>query len=138
MRVLGIDFGQRIGTAIGETAHGVVTPRKAIASTGTLAKDALAVGELARKEEVELIVLGLPLSQGEETRMSRVCRQFGDKLTELGLSVRLVDESLTSREAEGAMLAAGLKGSQVKRALDSEAACRIVERYMEEHGEEGL
>ena len=64
--------------------------------------------------------------------MARICRTLGQRLEELGLEVVLVDESLTSAQAEGDMLAAGLKGSQRKKLLDSEAAARILERYVSE------
>lgn len=137
MRLLGIDFGgKHIGVAVGDTESELCSPRKPLTASGTLAKDALAIKELVSKEEADEVVVGLALDGSGETKMSRVCRQLGERLTSLGLSVRYVDESLTSHEAETAMLQAGLKGSQIRKNVDGEAACRILVRYMETRGEE--
>lgn len=127
-----MDFGKkRIGIAVADFPSGLPSSRPALAATGTLAKDAAALQRLAEREEATRIVIGLPLDAGGETRMSTVCRKLGDAVRALGFEVDFEDESLTSREAEGALLASGLKGSQVRRRLDGEAACRILERYLE-------
>ncbi|MGE0001924.1 MAG: Holliday junction resolvase RuvX [Fimbriimonadaceae bacterium] len=132
MRLLGVDFGgKRIGIAVAEFPAGLPSSRPALSATGTLAKDAAALCDFARREEATRVVLGLPLDSEGETRMSAVCRKLGSALEALGMEVAYQDESLTSREAERAMLAAGLKGAQVKRRVDGEAACRILERYLE-------
>lgn len=138
MRVLGIDFGgTRIGIAVVETATKLPSPRQCLAASGTLAKDALAIQKIMADECAELVVVGLPLDQGSETKMSRICRMLVDRLRDLGARVETVDESMTSNEAELVMLASGMKASQVRKAVDGEAACRILERFMECNGQEG-
>ena len=134
MRLLGVDFGgKRIGVAVADSPEGLPAPRPALAASGTLAKDAAVLRDLASREAAGLVVVGLPLDANGETRMSAVCRKLGAAIEALGLEVDYQDESLTSREAEETMLAAGLRGAQVKRRVDSEAACRILERYLERH-----
>lgn len=137
MRALAIDFGgKHIGVASGDDVSKLCSPRKALAATGTLAKDALAIQKVMIDEDATVVVVGLPLDANGETKMSKICRQLGGKLSELGVHVKYVDESLTSLESETAMLMAGLKGSQIRKNIDSEAACRILERFWETNGKE--
>ncbi|MFI5385496.1 MAG: Holliday junction resolvase RuvX [Fimbriimonadales bacterium] len=118
MRLLGVDFGfKRIGLAIAEKEHGIVTPRPNLRATGTLAKDAQRLVEMAKKEEVDLVVIGLPIEEsGEEGRMARICRALAGHIADGGVRVQVVDESFTSLEAEvrlrdGGSTAKGLKAA---------------------------
>lgn len=131
MRAVGIDFGgERIGVAVGELAFEVASPRPPIQASGKLDHDAEAIADLARREQADCLVLGLPLgAEGEETRMARICRMLGARLEALGWRVEFVDETLTSQESQSAMKQAGLKGSQVKRKVDGESAARVLERF---------
>lgn len=130
MRLLGVDFGgARIGLATYETDFGVGRALPFLTATGTLAKDAVAIAEIAKREQVDRVVIGLPLSRGEETKMSRICRMLGDEVAGLGWDVAFVDEALTSQEAEADMNRAGYKGSERRRRVDGEAALRILERF---------
>lgn len=131
MRALGIDFGgERIGVAVGEREFEVVSPRPPLKASGKLDADAAAIADLAKREQADCVVLGLPLgADGEETRMAKVCRMLGERLIGLGVRVEYTDETLTSQESQSAMKQAGLKGSQVKRKVDGESAARVLERY---------
>jgi len=129
MRVLGVDFGrQRIGLAIGESEFEVVTPRKAIAATGTLKKDAEAITQFARTEEAELIVLGVPVYE-DNPRMQNVMLRLADEMRALGTPVETVDESLSSVAADAVLKESDLTAAGRKARLDSEAACQILLRY---------
>lgn len=130
MRVLAIDFGgKRIGVAVGETDHKVATPRPQIEATGTLRLDAANIFTLAKKEEAAVVVIGTPVVGTEETKMSRICRMLGAEIEKLGGTVEYVDESLTSVLAEEALRTQQWTAATVKKHLDSEAACQILERY---------
>lgn len=130
MRVLGVDFGgARIGLAVMEKELGFARSLPTLATRGSLAKDARQIAETVKKEEAHLVVVGVPLSEGEETRMSRVCRKLGEEISGLGLKVVHVDEALTSHESEEVMREAGLKGSERRKRVDGEAAARILERW---------
>jgi putative Holliday junction resolvase len=127
VRVLAVDLGRlRIGIAIGETEFRIATPRPNLAASGTLKRDAEAVSLLAKKEEVERIVVGHPLNV-EDERMARVCSQFADLIRDHGWHVELVDESFTSVQADENL--ADLKDSQRRKRRDGEAAAVILERY---------
>ncbi len=130
MRVLGVDFGgKRIGIAVGETEHAIASPRPALEATGTLRLDAVNLSDLAKKEEALAVVIGLPLLEGQESKMSRICRMLGDEVGKLGLDVAYVDESLTSSTAESNLKEQDWTAATRKKHLDSEAACQILERY---------
>ncbi|MEZ5163638.1 MAG: Holliday junction resolvase RuvX [Fimbriimonadaceae bacterium] len=112
MRWLGVDLGKvRIGVAVADDTTQLVRALPQITAKGALAKDAEQVIEVAKSEDAEGIVLGLPLDAGEETPMSKVVRRFGAILSEFGWQVDYVDESLTSFEADSQMFESGIKAS---------------------------
>lgn len=131
MRALGVDFGRaRIGLACAEREAGVASPRRPLAASGTLRVDAKAIAEAAAREEAAVVVIGLALDADGETPMSRVARRLGAEVEALGWRVEFVDESLTSHSAEADMAAVGMTAAQRRKAVDGEAACRILERWM--------
>ncbi len=137
MRLLGVDLGTvRIGLAVAETEPFVAGPRPPLAASGTLKRDAGAIAALARREEADRVVLGLPLAfsptgEREESRVSRAARLLARELEALGETVAFADEAFTSAAAEGAMRDAGLSIAESRRKVDGEAACRILETYWE-------
>lgn len=133
MRVLGIDFGTtKIGVALGESEHGIASPRANLTPSGTLSKDAEAIAQIMRNEEASVCVLGLPLIEGQPTKMSKVIEKLAERLSEIGVATALVDESLTSEASDQAMREAGLKAGARRKRVDGEAAVRILERYFDE------
>ena len=133
MRVLAVDFGfKRIGVAVGESEFELATPRTALAASGALKKDAAALHDLARAEEVEAVVLGLPVEEdGEEGRMARICRTLAEHLIAEGETVHLVNEVYSSLEAENTLAEAGVRPTKRKQLRDGEAACVIVQRFFD-------
>ena len=132
MRLLGIDFGfARIGLAVTDDAVGLPSALPWIAASGKLKVDATTLASVAKRQEADAVVLGLPLEDGEEGKMARVMRQLGGHLQDAGLVVEYVDETLTSVEAETALRGTDMKASQRRRHRDGEAACRILERYLD-------
>lgn len=129
MRLLGIDFGfKRIGVAVAETGVGIATARPPMAASGALKNDAAAIADLANREGVEAVVLGVP--ESDDDRMARICRTLAGHLEERGIKVHLIDESLSSVQAEATLLRDDLKASQRRKLRDGEAARLILERYM--------
>lgn len=132
MRLVGVDFGsRRIGIAVAEAEFGISSARPSLATTGTLARDAEAIVAVARREQADAVVVGVP-ENPEDERMSRVCRQLAAKIAALGLTVHTVDEALTTALAESDLAAQGLKASEVRRQKDGEAARRILDRFLAE------
>jgi len=132
LRLLGIDFGfKRIGVAVTDEGIGLPNPRPTLTATGTLKRDAAEIDRIAKKEQADAIVIGLPVeADGVEGRMARICRQLAGHLEDLGRTVHLVDETLSSVQAEQSLFDGGLKASERKKKRDGEAACLILERYL--------
>jgi len=127
---MGIDWGgKRIGVAVGDRTSGLARACPALAASGKLTVDATALDRLARREEVDALVVGLPLNPGGDDHMARITEQLADRLRILGWRVDLVDESLTSEESHAAMREADLTAAERRRRVDGEAACRILERW---------
>ena len=132
MRLLGIDFGfKRIGVAVVESEIGIVSTRPSMTASGTLKNDALEISKLARREGANAVILGLPVEEsGDEGRMARICRTLAENIVGNGLPVHLVDESMTSVQADDSLREGGLKASQRRKLRDGESAALILERYL--------
>jgi len=129
--VLAFDFGtKRIGVAVGDFETRLAHPLAAVAAVENRARFA-AIGQLVAEWRPVLLVVGLPAhADGAEHPVGRLARRFAQRLHgRFGIRTELVDERLTSHEAEGLLRAAGARGSRLKAALDSVAAQRILDSY---------
>jgi putative Holliday junction resolvase len=103
MRVLGVDFGlRRLGLALSDPGGLMATPLRTLAIT-TVREAPAVVAAVAWEVGAGEVVVGVPLGlEGEEARPEvRRVRRFAKALrSETGLAVHLIDESLSSREAE--------------------------------------
>jgi putative holliday junction resolvase len=129
--VLAFDFGEkRIGVAVGEWETRLAHPIETIAGEANAPRFAR-IGELIAEWRPIALVVGLPMDMdGEEHDMSRRCRRFANQLNgRFGLPVSLVDERLTSVEAERRLRESGLAVRDNKAAVDSLAAQEILQDY---------
>ncbi len=123
--VLAFDYGtKKIGVAIGNTLTYVARPLT-ILTCVTREQRFSAIAELLAAWQPERVVVGLPLTlEGEEQYASLHCRRFANQLRgRFGLSVELVDERGSSREAQE------LLGSNALD--DAVAASVILQRYLD-------
>jgi putative Holliday junction resolvase len=131
--VLGFDYGhKRIGVATGQALTGTATPLATLPNpqaAGWADVDAL----LAQWRPTQLVV-GLPLAaDGTDTPVSLAARAFATALGKrTGTPVALVDERLSSHEAEARLLADGRRHEAVRRERDAMAAAIIVETWLAE------
>jgi putative Holliday junction resolvase len=135
MRILGIDFGlARVGLAVTDPDGRVAFPVKTITRTTKKALfDELSAVIAARG--VEKIVVGLPRppdgAPGREAETVRQIENFVESLARrTPVPIELVDETLSSAQAEEDLRAAGLSGKRLREALDAQAAVRIVDTYL--------
>jgi putative Holliday junction resolvase len=100
-RVLGLDVGERrIGVAISDPDRHIAVPLRSIDRREQQGREVETIAERVRSEEVVEVVVGLPMSMsGEEGAQAEVTREFADKLTAAGMTVRFWDERLSSQEA---------------------------------------
>ncbi|HMS53865.1 MAG TPA: Holliday junction resolvase RuvX [Fimbriimonadaceae bacterium] len=132
MRVIGVDLGKaRIGVAVGVVEFGVATPRPNLIASGSLKDDAVALTEMARREEADGFVIGIP--ENDDPKMARACRLLAGHLLEAGYRVFEVDESFSTVEAENALRQTDLKASGRRKLRDGESARIILERFFDEY-----
>ena len=131
MRLIGLDHGsRRIGVAIGDTETRLAFARPALQRTNAEA-DVRAIGQLARTEGTQTVVLGLPCNMdGSEGRQAAAARDFGARLAAIGLTVAYQDERLTSWQAAELI---GPRRGRARRSgeLDSAAARLILQEYLD-------
>jgi putative Holliday junction resolvase len=135
-RVLGLDLGERrIGLAVSDEEARFAFPAGYHERTG-LAKDLEALRVLAAEQGVVRIVVGLPLHMdGREGKGALAARQFAGALgAATSLPVELVDERLTTREAERALQEAPSKTRRGrKHVIDSMAATLLLRGWLDAH-----
>ncbi|MDH3288977.1 MAG: Holliday junction resolvase RuvX [Betaproteobacteria bacterium] len=129
--VLACDFGtRRIGIAVGDFETRLAHPLASIAGANNRARFA-AIERIVAEWRPTLFVVGVPSRvDGSEHPVGKLARRFAQKLSGcFGIPAELVDEHLTSFEAEHDLRAAGARGARLKSRLDSVAAQRILESY---------
>lgn len=130
-RLIGLDHGsKRIGVAIGDTETGMAFARPALRRQNT-ASDIEAIVQIARDEDAETIIMGLPRNMdGSEGVQAAAARKFGQRLAAIGLVVDFQDERLTSWQALEQM---GPRRGRDRRSgeLDSAAARLILQEYLD-------
>lgn len=94
-----------------------------------------AVVELAHREGVDRVVVGLPRNMdGSEGAQAAEARAFGGRLAASGLTVAFVDERLTSWAAGQELGEAGRRPDRGSGELDSAAARLILQDYLDAQG----
>ncbi len=132
-RILGLDFGtRRIGIALSDPGRTMAFPVEVYELRGT-EPDARFFRELVRENEIERIVVGLPLhTSGRESELAVRARNFGEWLTSVtGCSIVYFDERYTSVEAERSLIDAGLTRKQRNARRDKLAAQIMLQSYLD-------
>ncbi|WP_035068034.1 Holliday junction resolvase RuvX [Nitratidesulfovibrio termitidis] len=132
MKYLGIDYGtKRTGVAASDTGGSMAFPRRTIVMTtrDRFFAELLAVAE---EERAEAYVVGLPLlHDGTDTLTTRQVRNFVERLKRrTTLPVYLMEEFLSSYEAEDDLRNAGLSGRALEAVVDQQAAVRILQSFL--------
>ncbi|HUP24988.1 MAG TPA: Holliday junction resolvase RuvX [Thermoanaerobaculia bacterium] len=131
-RLLAIDYGsKRIGLAISDPGGRVAVPLETFARTDDRGA-ARYIARIVAREGVGGLVLGEPqrLDGGRGEAALRVAR-FARRLeAATGLPVELVDESLTSVEAERRLREAGVDADAAAGRVDAVAAQILLEEVL--------
>jgi putative Holliday junction resolvase len=131
--VLAFDYGERfVGVAVGEAGVRVAHPLATIDTRITAARFQAITRLVDEWRPVELVVglpLGLAGDRHELTRRAeRFARQLGGRFR---LPVTLVDERLSSVEAEDRLRAAGRGGRRAKRLVHPVSAQIILQDFFD-------
>ncbi|MCR5144435.1 MAG: Holliday junction resolvase RuvX [Lachnospiraceae bacterium] len=137
-RILGLDYGTKtVGVAVSDplflTAQGVeiIRREKPTKLRRTLAR----IEELIAEYEVTSIVLGYPMHlNGDEGDRCQATKEFKEMLEKrTKLPVTLVDERLTTVEADDIMFESGITDRhERKKYVDKIAAMLILQDYLNE------
>lgn len=133
MKIMGIDYGDaRTGVSISDPTGFLAGSPQVIATWNT--EELLEqLTELAAKEKVQEIVLGLPknmdATQGERAEK---CKALGAELERrTGLPMIYWDERRTTIEAHAILHASGKKQKKHRKTVDAVAASLILQGYLD-------
>lgn len=133
-RFAALDPGEaRVGVAVSDEDRTMAFARPNVDGRGKPEDVALRIKAALASEDVERIVVGLPLTlDGREGIAARKARAFA-KVVErvVGVPVILRDERLTTSQAARSLGALGVKGQSQRRAVDSAAAAILLQAYLE-------
>ena len=138
MRIIGLDLGNRtVGVALSDYLGIIANPVGTFRFEEQDLDTALELVENVIKEnQVEKIVLGLPKNMnGTIGPQAEYCLKFKEMLEEATkLEVIMIDERLTSRQADVIMLKADMSRQKRKKNVDKLAATIILQTYLDRKG----
>ncbi len=131
MRLLGVDYGRgRIGLALGDTESCLATPLEVLkASGGSLSTLVERLVEVAKKEGISELVMGLPFplnDQTHETAQTKEIRQVIEACRATGLIIHEENETWSTRLAERQARSGERRGPS-----DDLAATAILQSYLD-------
>jgi len=133
-KLIALDYGtKKVGVAFCHLDFFLVFPRPTLVNDERLLSNLL---ELVRGENLEKIVIGLPLyTNNQESKQTKLVYEFADKLKTALLEANLAkcevlfhDEKLTTFEAKN--LVEDLKATDLNQDLDSLSAVLILRDYL--------
>ncbi|MBF0545449.1 MAG: Holliday junction resolvase RuvX [Candidatus Riflebacteria bacterium] len=131
MKFIGIDVGKkRVGVASCDRLEMVSSPHSVIPVDG---KTFEKIKKLVEDEEVDGVVIGLPLSMdGQERDACSEVRDFITKLKPLiKVPIHEMDERLTTKIAESSLIESGMRREKRKEIRDAVAASLILRTFIE-------
>ena len=122
IKYLGIDWGEkRIGLAIGDSETRTAIPHKIV-------EDIDNIVEIINKEEINKIIIGLPIKMDEKKSISyEKAKKFINQLkNKIRIPIETVDERLTSKAAD-----ALVGDKKTKAEKDAISAMFILQSYLD-------
>lgn len=139
MLILAVDHGEkRIGLAISDRTGTLARPLTVFEHVSREA-DAGQVLHHAAQNHATLIVIGQSFDEeGAANRAGRRAAGFAQAIrSQSEIPVLLWDESLSTRDARAARIAAGASRKKRTQAVDALAAAMILQSYLDAHHESG-
>lgn len=135
MRIMGLDYGSRtVGVAISDELFMTAQAKEIIRrkEENKLRRTLARIEELILEYDIREIVLGLPLHMDSSVGVrAEISMEFKDKLERrTGIPVVLLDERLTTVEADEIMDELGIRGKERKDYVDMIAAKVILQDYL--------
>ena len=131
MRYLSIDYGNKItGLAICDQTETIVSPLAAFPTSNDLIGKII---EIVKAENVEALVLGLPLNMDDSVgpQAKKVQAFAAEFKKQIDVPVFFQDERLRTFAAEGKMIDMDLTRKGKKRRIDALAAAEILQAFLD-------
>ena len=133
MRILALDHGtKRIGVAVSDELQMIASPLEFIPSEPWA--DFLArLKDIVREKEVGLVLVGMPRNMdGSYGPAAQKVREFVAALqVALTVSIRTLDERLTTVQAQKALIQANVRRDKRKVKVDQTAAAILLQSYLD-------
>ena len=137
MRIMALDVGaKRIGVAISDPTATIASPLTVLSARSPEIYREIAT--LVKDQEADLIIVGLPLTlRGEVGPQAEWVQVFVQDLEgEVPVPVEMVDERLSTVQAERYMQDAGIKKERRAGMVDAAAAAVILQSYLDWHAQQ--
>jgi putative Holliday junction resolvase len=136
-RVMGVDYGlKRIGLAMTDLLRITAIPFAIIKSI-SIKKNAVKILEIAKANNVSVVVFGLPINMnGTEGEMSKIVCKVVDEIKILfsDIEVTTIDERLTTAQTERILIEEADVSREKRKGLkDKIAAALILQTYLDMH-----
>lgn len=139
MRALGIDLGsKRIGVAVSDRSGTIASPLVVIARGKSQRVDHDEIARIAREEEAEAIVVGLPLNMdGSEGQAAVAARREVERMTTVvDVPVFLHDERRSTVQADNSMAQRNMNAIDRRSVVDKVAAAFILQSWLDARSKE--
>lgn len=133
MRLLGLDLGTKtLGVAMSDKTNTIASPYTVLRYSGNTEELIGPLQEIIAKNDISTIVLGLPKNMDNSLGFAaKRSMDFQELLKEhINIPIVLLDERLTTVEAENMLIAMDVKRKKRKEVIDGVAARIILETYM--------
>jgi len=134
VRALGIDPGsKRIGLAVSDRSGTIASPFMVLPRSRSHQHDDAEIARIVREEEIEVVVVGLPLNMdGSQGASAKAAIADARRLaTVVGVPIELHDERRTTVTAEQSMREAGLDGVERRQRVDKVAAAVMLQSWLD-------
>lgn len=134
IRALGVDPGsKRIGLAISDLSGTIASPLTVLMRGRSKHHDLTEIARIAREEEADVIVVGLPLNMdgSRGPAAERAVAEAGRLATVVEVPVEMHDERRTTVSADRSMLEAGLNAVERRQRVDKVAAAIMLQGWLD-------
>ena len=134
MRIMCLDVGMvRIGIAQSDPMQIIASPLEVYKRTQSINNDAKYIANLAYRNEVSKIIVGLPLKlDGTRSASVLMAEEFVEKLKKFTeIEVEFQDERLSTVSAERILLEGNVRRDKRKNVVDKIAATIILQNYLD-------
>jgi len=132
-KVAALDLGKvRVGLAVSDELGQLAHPRAPLDAKNRKALLGR-LRDLAREEPLGRFLIGMPLAlTGEHGPAARRAVSFAQQVADItGLEVEMVDERLSTVEAEGRLAELGLRGRETRQRIDGAAAAILLQSWLD-------